>query len=91
MNIAAPFEGHAEGSVFLPAHRAVRPFEAFTTTERYGVRFITLFDDLPDAIKDAWMLLVPSGSGTYDLQGRKWNGSRWLIENGKKTYRKRQK
>jgi hypothetical protein len=92
MNVGDPYdESHLEGSVFLPARRAVRPFESFTTTEEAGVRFITIFDDRPDAIKEAWMYLAPTGSGRYDLQGRRWNGGNWLIENGKKSFRKKHK
>ncbi|MBR3472763.1 MAG: BspA family leucine-rich repeat surface protein [Prevotella sp.] len=91
MNVSDPFEDHVEGSVFLPARRAVRPFEAFTTTEESGVRFITIFDDLPDTINDIQRSMFNVQHSSYDLLGRPWNGSRWLIENGKKTYRKRQK
>jgi surface protein len=91
MNVSDPFDDHVEGSVFLPARRAVRPFEAFTTTEESGVRFITIFDDLPDTINDIQRSMFNVQHSSYDLLGRPWNGSRWLIENGKKTYRKRQK
>ena len=75
INIGDPYDDtHPEGSIFLSARRAVRPFEAYTTTTASGVRFIELFDDEADGIMEiecAQRSISDQSSNGYDLSGRR--------------------
>ena len=65
-------ETHPEGSIFLPARRAVRPFEAYTTTTATGVRYIELFGDEADGIMEMDIEMTRTNTNeVYDLQGRR--------------------
>ena len=95
MNVSTPYDGHAEGSVFVPGQRAVRPFEAYTTSTN-GARYIELFGDEANGIDDLRFYdLRFDSDGVYDLSGRRikdnhrqsWSGKRLIIKNGKVTAR----
>ena len=91
INIGDPYDDtHPEGSIFLSARRAVRPFEAYTTTTASGVRFIELFDDEANGIKEMEYGRLKIDATVYDLQGRKQNSDASLkkgiyIIGGQKT------
>ena len=91
INIGDPYDDtHPEGSIFLSARRAVRPFEAYTTTTASGVRFIELFDDEADGIIEMESGRLKIDATVYDLQGRKQNSDASLkkgiyIIGGQKT------
>ena len=75
INISDPYDDtHPQGSIFLSARRAVRPFEAYTTTTASGVRFIELFDDEANGIMEiecAQRSISDQSSNGYDLSGRR--------------------
>ena len=91
INISDPYDDtHPEGSIFLSARRAVRPFEAYATTTASGVRFIELFDDEADGIMEMESGRLKIDATVYDLQGRKQNSDASLkkgiyIIGGQKT------
>ena len=77
MNIGERYDdSHAEGSIFVPGLRAVRPFEAYATTTEAGVRYITLFGDDAQGIDDFRIDNSRFDSnGVYDLGGRRISDS----------------
>ena len=98
MNVGTAYDAtHAEGSIFVPGQRAVRPFEAYTTSAS-GARYIELFGDEADGIVEVQSseFRVQSSQfadGVYNLGGRRisgnhrqsWPGKRLVIRNGKVT------
>ena len=72
INIGDPYDAtHPEGSIFVSARRALRPFEAYTTTTANGVRFIELFSDEANGIMEMEYGRLIIDTAVYDLQGRK--------------------
>jgi len=84
-------DSYAEGSVFLPNYRDVKPFEAYIAVPTNGVapRYIPIRDESDTGImelqNDGIMKLQ---NGTYDMTGRKVQGELKrgvYIVNGKKV------
>ena len=79
LNVAAEYEGQAEGSVFARELRDIRPFEAYFRMEspHETKRFFTVFDDMASGIGNVYDIpramtdIMTSGTPVYDLCGRK--------------------
>ena len=89
-------DGHLEGSIFLPNRRALRPFEAYSTTTTSGARYIELFDRDAQGIVEIENEKWKKYDSVYDLSGRRvteygrrvLSHKRLMIKNGKLTYEK---
>ena len=79
LNVAAEYEGHTEGSVFVRQLRKVRPFEAYFRLEspHEAKRFFSIFEDKASSIADthnesaALPGINTEANVIYDMTGRK--------------------
>ena len=80
---------HAEGSIFLPDYRVVKPFEAYTNSTYESREFISieeLSDEATTAIQE-FRVDRNDSEALYNLQGLrvKSHGKGVYIKNGKKV------